>query len=149
MILYLVLGSALAYLIWSLVCLEINVQRARGMGIPLVRVPIDPVRNVPWMIVQPHVWAVLDRLPIKWSSYPNFVRLLHRGWHFREKADMALQLGPVWAIVSPVTIYVHVTDPKAIGDVFSRRWDFQRPVHEYSESCPSRSLQRFGIWPCI
>lgn len=55
MILYLVLGSALAYLIWSLLCLEINMHRARSMDVPLVRVPIDPVRNVLWMIIQPHV----------------------------------------------------------------------------------------------
>ncbi|KAG8169916.1 hypothetical protein KVR01_000661 [Diaporthe batatas] len=132
MILYFVLGSALGYFIWSLACLEINMHRARSIGIPLVRVPIDPVRNVLWMIIQPHVWGVLDRLPIKWSSYPNFVRLLHRGWHFREKADTALQFGPVWAIVTPMSIYLHITDPQAINDVFSRRWDFQRPVHEYN-----------------
>jgi uncharacterized membrane protein len=38
-----ILLLAVAYLVWSLVCLEKNYKRAKEIGIPLVQLPIDPI----------------------------------------------------------------------------------------------------------
>lgn len=122
-------GVSVAYLIWSLFCMEINVRRARTMGIPLVRVPIDAM-NVLWLVLDPLLFGVLDRLPISYGSFGYYYR---RGWHFRDKAESHLKYGPAWAIVTPREIYLHVADPNAINDVFARRADFMRPVHLYSK----------------
>jgi hypothetical protein len=62
MIVQLLLGLGAAYLIWSLVAMEINYRRASSMGIPLVRLPIDPM-NIPWVVLEPSLWRLLDRLP--------------------------------------------------------------------------------------
>lgn len=132
MIPVLLLGVALAYLGWSLVCMEKNVRKARSMQIPVVRLPID-VTNVLWLTLQPAVFAILDRLPIDWFSYPDFIRFSRRDWQFREKAKPAIRLGPVWALVTPVTIYLQVTDPEAIRQIFDQPYTFVRPIKEYSE----------------
>lgn len=132
MIPFLLLGVTLAYLGWSLVCMEKNVRKARGMQVPVVRLPVD-VTNVLWLTLQPVVFAILDRLPIDWFSYPDFIRFSRRDWQFREKAKPATRLGPVWALVTPVTIYLQVTDPEAIRHIFDRPYNFVRPVKEYSK----------------
>lgn len=132
MIPFLLLGVTLAYLGWSLVCMEKNVRKARGMQVPVVRLPVD-VTNVLWLTLQPVVFAILDRLPIDWFSYPDFIRFSRRDWQFREKAKPATRLGPVWALVTPVTIYLQVTDPEAIRQIFDRPYNFVRPVKEYSK----------------
>ncbi|KAI1320989.1 cytochrome P450 [Xylariaceae sp. FL0255] len=136
----LVAGPVVAYLAWTLVCLEINVREARKIGIPYIRLPIDS-NNVPWTIFQPFVWNLLDSLPFAWTSYPYFVRYSRRGWHFSDRSDTHVRLGPVWALVTPVAIYLHIADPDAIGDIFSRRADFVRPIKEY------KLLEVYG--PCI
>ncbi|KAI1074872.1 cytochrome P450 [Whalleya microplaca] len=140
MIVQFLLSSVLAYFVWSIICLEINVRKARALDVPYVRLPIDS-NNVPWTIIQPYVWNILDRFPIRWSSYPDFIRYSRRGWHFADKSETHLRLGSVWALVTPVAIYLHFADPDAIHDIFTRRSDFVRPVKEY------KLLEVYG--PCI
>ncbi|KAF2993645.1 hypothetical protein E8E14_000795 [Neopestalotiopsis sp. 37M] len=133
-------GLALAYSAWSFVCLEANVRKARALGLPVVRLPID-ANNVFWILLQPHVWKILDRLPFNWSSYPRFVRYSRRGWYVPARAEAHVYLGPIWALVSPISINVHVADPDAIQDIVTRRGDFQRPSAEL------KILELYG--PCI
>lgn len=128
-----ILGFVVAYLGWSLICMESNAHKARVMKVPIVRLPIDTT-NVIWLVIQPLVFTMLDHLPIDWSSYPDFIRFSRRDWQFREKAGPAIRLGSVWALVTPVAIYLQITDPEAIRDIFSRPQSFVRPVKEYSMS---------------
>lgn len=122
---------AAAYLTWSLVCLEINYTRAKAIGIPLVRLPIDPL-NILFQISESQVWAVLDRLPLT-GILPTWTAYARRGWFFNDKAETFLRLGNIWGLVTPVGIYVQLADPEAINDVLSRRMDFQRPSEPYSK----------------
>ncbi|KAK8093364.1 hypothetical protein PG997_000049, partial [Apiospora hydei] len=117
-----------------------NVRKARSLGVPVLRLPID-VNNVFWTLLQPHIWKVLDSLPIRWSAYPHVVRYLRRGWYMHAKAEAHELLGPAWALVTPMQINIHVADPDAIQDMFSRRGDFQRPGPEL------KLLELYG--PCI
>ncbi|RYC61413.1 hypothetical protein CHU98_g4795 [Xylaria longipes] len=139
-IITLLIGPVVAYLAWTFICLELNAREARRIGIPYIRLPIDS-NNVPWTIFRPFVWNLLDSLPFRWTSYPNFVRYSRRGWHFSDRSETHIRLGPVWALVTPVTIYLHIADADAIRDIFSRRADFVRPVKEY------KLLEVYG--PCI
>ena len=109
--------------------MELNIRRARSMGIPLIRIPIDPM-NVLWLVLEPHLFRVLHRLPISYGAFGYYSR---RGWHFRDKAESHLRYGPAWAIVTPRGIYLHIADPDAINDVFARRADFMRPLQLYSK----------------
>lgn len=120
-----------AYLIWSLICLETNYTRAKRIGIPLVRLPIDPL-NILFQVFESHVWALLDRLPLK-AVLPGWTTYARRGWFFEDKAETSLRLGKIWGIVTPMGVYVQLNDPEAINDVLSRRLDFQRPTEPYSK----------------
>ncbi|KAK3176181.1 hypothetical protein OEA41_007504 [Lepraria neglecta] len=108
--------------------MEINYQRASSMGIPLVRIPVDPI-NIAWILLEPTLWRLLDYLRIDWGTFGRYSR---RGWHFHDKAKSHLKYGPAWALVSPRDIYVYVADPDAIHDIFIRRGDFQRPSKMYT-----------------
>jgi hypothetical protein len=110
------LGLGVAYLIWSLIAMEINYWRASSMGIPLVRLPVDPM-NIAWLILEPRLWRLLDRLPFDWGTFGRYSR---RGWHFHDKAESHLHFGPAWALVTP-------------HDIFIRRGDFLRPSKMYSK----------------
>ncbi|KAF2015678.1 cytochrome P450 [Aaosphaeria arxii CBS 175.79] len=133
----LVVSSIFSYLSWSLVTLQINHRRASTMGIPLIRLPTDPL-NVFFQVLEPHIFRLLDALPI---SLPECIYCLRRGWYFKDKADMHLKYGPVWALVTPRDIHVHLSDSEAIHEVFSRRADFIRPSKMYE------LLEVYG--PCI
>ena len=137
MIAQLILGLPFFYLTWSLITMEINYRRASSMGMPLVRLYVDPL-NIPWVVLEPSIWRILDLLPIDFGSFRRYSR---RGWHFSDKADSHLQYGPAWAIVTPRDIYVQVADPNAIHDIFFRPEDFLRPSKMY------KLLEVYG--PCI
>ncbi len=129
MIAQVLLGFDVAYLLWSLISMEINYRRATSMGIPLVRLPVDSV-NIVWLILEPPLWRFLDRFPINWGDFGRYSR---RGWHFHDKAESHLHYGPIWALVTPADIYVYVADPDGIHDIFVRRGDFLRPSKMYSK----------------
>ncbi|KAI1121847.1 putative cytochrome P450 [Nemania abortiva] len=142
------LGVNLAYIIWTIVCLEANVRKAKALKVPIIRLPIDSNNNI-WILLQSFVWEILDKLPIAWSSYPRFVRLSRRGWLFTEKAKIHEQEGPVWALVTPVAINIQVADRDAIRDIVTRRGDFQRPIAELKLLelyGPSVSTARWEDW---
>ncbi|KAK4167924.1 cytochrome P450 [Cladorrhinum sp. PSN259] len=130
MIIELLVAPGLAYVVWTLVCLEINVRRARAMGVPVIRLPVD-YNNLLWVALSPFLFKFLDRLPFKWSSYPDFLRNSRRGYHFYEGSKPFEKLGPVWAQVTPVNICLHFADPQASKEIFARRRDFLRPIEEY------------------
>ena len=128
MIAQILLAAGLAYLAWSLIAMEMKYHRAKAMGIPLVRLPVDP-ENIIWSVLEPHLWRLLDRLPIDWGTFGRYSR---RGWHFRNRARSHLRYGPAWALVTPARVYLYVADPKAIHDIFNRQRDFLRPSKMYS-----------------
>lgn len=130
MIVSILFSSILTYLAWTLIRLESNVHRARALNVPIVRIPFG-VNSYTWVILQPFVWNLLNFLPVPWSSYPDFVRYSHRTWHFLEKSRPTTTLGPVWALVSPEEISLHIADPDMIGEIFARWRDFVRPVQKY------------------
>lgn len=119
---------ACAYLTWSIIALEFNYRWASAMGIPLVRIIVDP-QSLPWMFIQARLWPILDRLPIDWGGFGRYGR---RGRQFTGKADSHLRHGPVWALVTPSKFYIHVADADAVYEMFHRRKDFPRPSKMYS-----------------
>jgi hypothetical protein len=124
-----VLAIVFLYIGWSFICLELNHRDASSMRIPLVRIPVDPL-NVFFMILEPHLFKLIDVLPQ--SLVPQFVRYMRRGWFFLDKSDSHLRFGPIWACVTPRGIHIQICDSEAIHDMFNRRYDFIRPVENYS-----------------
>ena len=136
MIFELALGLIVAYTVWCFAAREVNYHRASSMGIPLVRLFVDP-KNLFWLILEPFFWKILDYLPFDYGT----LRYSRRGWHFHEKAKSHLHYGPVWALVTPGDVYVYVSDPHAVNEIFTRRGDYLRPSAMY------KLLEVYG--PCI
>ena len=132
MILGLIVGFLLFCLAWNLVALEVNYRRAASMGIPLVRLPIDPL-NILFQVFESHIWKVIDRSPVA-IPLPSWTRYARRGWYLKDKASSHLRYGLIWALVTPCDIHILVCDPEAVHDVFARRNDFVRPNKMYSKS---------------
>ncbi len=124
------MGLGLAWLIYSLCCLIANVRRAHAMGIPVKVLPVSPM-NMLWVVSEPLVFAVIDRLPFTLGSLRRYGR---RAWWYKDKATSHVELGNAFAIATPGEIYIHISDPDAIKDVFARRADFARPVEMYRQA---------------
>ncbi|RWA10959.1 hypothetical protein EKO27_g4159 [Xylaria grammica] len=133
-------GPVLGYVIWTVTTWQLNVRKARQLNVPYICIPVDG-NNPLWATFQPCIWSILDRLPFKWSSYPKFVRYSRRGWEYTDRSDTHVHLGPVWALITPVAVYLQFADPGAINEIFTRRSDFVRPAEEY------KLLEVYG--PCI
>lgn len=116
------------WITYSGVCLTLNFRRARQMEVPLIIVPVSPM-NVFWLAVEPLVFGMLDNMPFDFGTFTRYGR---RGWHFKDKADSHMELGDVFASVTPVENFLHIADPSAILEIFSRKTDFVRPVQLYS-----------------
>ncbi|KAK5045471.1 hypothetical protein LTR84_009335 [Exophiala bonariae] len=107
------------------------------MGIPLVRLPIDPL-NILWSVFENPTWRLLDLFPVNWGSFALYSR---RGWNFKDKSASHVRYGPIWAIVTPRNIWISIADPDAISEIYKRRTDFIRPSELYT------LLDIYG--PCI
>ena len=116
--------------------MEMNHRRATSMGIPLVRVLVDPL-NLGWIVIEPFLWHLLDLLPIDRGTFGLYSR---RGWHSKDKAASHVKYGPAWALVTLRDTWVHIAEPDAIHDIFLRRGDFLRPSKMYSKPGASPSL---------
>jgi hypothetical protein len=132
MIVFCLVTLIVLYVSWSMLCLERNRRIASRLGpdVTLVLLPVDPL-NIPWQIVEPLVFFFLNLLPIDLGTFGIYTP---RGWHFRVKADAHVRYGPVWAIVTPVNVWVQVADPAAVTEIFKRRTDFVRAREFYSKS---------------
>ncbi|MCJ1381959.1 hypothetical protein MMC17_005071 [Xylographa soralifera] len=117
---------SILYLVWYVVPFAKNIRRARSLGVPILSVPVSPM-NVLWIVVEPMVFNILDRLPIDLGNF-NYAR---RGWHFADKASTHEELGDVFVLTSPRETFLHVCDPDSINQIFDRRQDFVRPVELY------------------
>ncbi|KAJ5274063.1 hypothetical protein N7478_009188 [Penicillium angulare] len=137
MILIFLGALALLYFGWSMVMMEIHYRRASAMGIPVVRLCVD-AQNLAWMILEPHVWPLLEKLPFSLGSFGRYSR---RGWFFHDRGESHRRYGPVWALATPREITLIVAESEAICDIFQRRTDFVRPSIMY------KVLEVYG--PCI
>lgn len=81
--------------------------------------------NILWIVIEPLVFPILDSLPFDVGSFGHYGR---RGWHFHDKAASHVALGDVFALVTPRETFLHIYDPDAMNDIFSRRQDFVRSV---------------------
>jgi hypothetical protein len=76
MLLELIVGSIGAYTAWSFFCMELNYMQTLSMGVPLIRLPVDPL-NMPIQIIEPLIFTIVDVLP-SWLI-PNCIWYLRRG----------------------------------------------------------------------
>lgn len=127
MILQLLLGLLVAWLVYNFGCLVANVRRSRAIGLPVKLLPVSPM-NILWVVSK---LLVFDKPPFALGSLSRYGR---RAWHFQEKAKSHIELGDAFAIASPGEIFIYISDPDVIADVFVRRADFARPLEIYRKS---------------
>lgn len=82
------------------------------------------------MMFQPLICKILNSLLI---DYLDFIRLCRWEWYVHKYSNIHTRLGPAFVLISPVSFYLHNSDPEAIHDLLWRRKDFLRLVREYRE----------------
>jgi len=113
--------------------LERNVKLAKTAEIPVVRVQVDAM-NLLWHLFEPYFCLVFDLFHIGQGDFKRYARW---GWFWREKEISHLQRGSVWALCSPVNVFINVADPMACREIFRRNRDFVRPNHLYGKTDPN------------
>ena len=88
---YILLSLGIAWVAYTFLTLAVNVHRARAMKVPLIVVPVSPM-NTLWIVVEPLVFRILDRLPFRLGSFGRYGR---RGWHFHNKAASHVRYHPM------------------------------------------------------
>ena len=63
---------SILFLVWYIVPFAKNIYRARALGVPVLSVPVSPM-NVLWIVAEPMVFHILDRLPIDLGNF-NYAR---------------------------------------------------------------------------
>ena len=86
--------------------------------------------SVLWIVFEPFVFHILESLPFRLGNFSCYGR---RGWHFHEKAASDIDLGDAWTLVTPRETFLHICDPDAINEVFTRRQDFVRSIQLYNK----------------
>ena len=89
--------SAMAWVLYSWYCLFINYLAARKIGVPIAIIPINH-ENPLWIIVDKILNPLFERLPF---GSGNFTTYNWRGWEFQDKKKSHLELGDVFAVVTP------------------------------------------------
>lgn len=141
MISQILLGLAIAWLMYNIICFALKYSDARKSEIPIVASPVGQM-NVFWVILQPVLVPLLRRLPFRLGS---FTRYCSRGWAFYDKCNMHLELGDAWVLVTPSANWLYLSDADAVKDILSRRRDFIKPVSIYSAyNCDCHEVANSG-----
>lgn len=125
-----VLGLAIAWLIWSGLSLLRNYQTARRIGLPTVIEPVSSLnlgliigntiaRSNPWL-------ESLRQLLIH-----RLMRFSYMGWQFDQGHRVTAEIGPAFSLVTPGSLHVIVADASAAHDLLTRRKDFIKPREMY------------------
>ncbi|EJD40944.1 hypothetical protein AURDEDRAFT_169922 [Auricularia subglabra TFB-10046 SS5] len=102
-----------------------NKQAAIASGLPYICVPVNTWSPL-WQVLGPIFARICDRLPFQLGSWVQDVR---PAW--TQKNDLHAKHGPVFMVITPWSMGVHVTDPDAVIDIVTRRTDFPKPSHLY------------------
>lgn len=122
------LSLAGAWLAYGVLSFAVKYSEARKIDIPIVSSPIGQM-NVFWMILQPILLPLLQRLPFRLGSFTRYNR---RGWVFHDKCKMHLEYGDAWVHVTPSANWLYLSDADVVKELFSRRRDFIKPIGIYS-----------------
>lgn len=134
MIIQMLLSLAGAWLAYGVLSFAVKYSEARKIDIPIVSSPIGQM-NVFWMILQPILLPLLQRLPFRLGSFTRYNR---RGWVFHDKCKMHLEYGDAWVHVTPSANWLYLSDADVVKELFSRRRDFIKPIGIY------KMLEIFG-----
>lgn len=128
MLSYLFVLSVLAWIAWSCITLTTNYISARRFRLPIVTIPFSPDGAI-WIILQPFVLPLLERLPFGNGTFTRFCRF---GWEWPDQAKSYREMGDAWILCTPVNNWVYLADSQAVDSIFSRPADFTRPLQLYS-----------------
>ncbi|KAI1163350.1 cytochrome P450 [Nemania serpens] len=118
---------AIAWAIYSALCLLRNYSSARKLGLPIRVLPISHGNSF-WMIVDRKVTSFFRRLPF---GDNNFTRYNWRGWEVRDRYRSHLEMGDAYVQVTPGRNWLYLCSPESLLEVFRRRSDFPRPLELY------------------
>jgi len=113
------------WLLKSIYSFSLNRRSAERTELPFVSNLFNPV-NPLWMLFQKFLIPLCSYLPFGTGGFTRFNRL---GWSYHDIYRLHSELRDAFMHVNPAETQLFLANPEAIEDGFSRRRDFQKPVH--------------------
>ncbi|KAF7909334.1 uncharacterized protein EAF01_003052 [Botrytis porri] len=101
-----------------------NYILAKKIGVPIVVLPLSP-QNPIWMLLADIIVPLFQKSSIT-RSWP-LIRFGRRAWEFKDKAQIHLEIGDVFIMVTPDENVLYICDADTLNEVLLRRNKFKRP----------------------
>ncbi|KAF2450132.1 cytochrome P450 [Karstenula rhodostoma CBS 690.94] len=112
--------------IWSLIALHLNLNKARAIGLPILVRYITPT-NPLWMAFGSNLVRLVRRFELTTGHFDRFYLF---EWDADERYRVHAEFGDAFTLVSPCGNWIYISDPKAAWDVLRRPRDFGRNVEQ-------------------
>ncbi|KAK7182337.1 cytochrome P450 [Paraphaeosphaeria sporulosa] len=113
-------------IIWSLITLNTNLNKARAIGLPILVRYVTPT-NPLWMVFGSNLVRLARRFGLATEHFDRFYLF---GWDANERYRVHADFGDTFTLVSPGGNWIYISDPKTAWDVLRRPRDFGRNVEQ-------------------
>ena len=113
---------AVAYTLYSTLCLFRNYLVARTIGVPVRIILVDHI-NPFWMLISQPVVSLLKRLPFGLGDN-GMTRWNYLGWEYPLRWKAHYEMGDVFILCSPSRLWVYLGTPELVTAVLRRPNEF-------------------------
>ncbi|KAF7943631.1 uncharacterized protein EAE97_005702 [Botrytis byssoidea] len=101
-----------------------NYISPKKIGVPIIILPLSP-QNPIWMLLADIIVPLFQKLSIT-RSWP-LIRFGRRAWGFKDKAQIHLEIGDIFIMVTADKNVLYIYDADTLNEVLLRRNEFKRP----------------------
>ncbi|KAF7871970.1 uncharacterized protein EAF02_009075 [Botrytis sinoallii] len=101
-----------------------NYILAKKIGVLIIILTLSP-QNPIWMLLADIIVPLFQKLSIT-RSWP-LIRFGRRAWEFKDKAQIHLEIGDIFIMVTPDKNILYICDADTLSEVLLRRNEFKRP----------------------
>ncbi|KAF2173809.1 hypothetical protein M409DRAFT_48731 [Zasmidium cellare ATCC 36951] len=124
-----IVAIAVAYVVHTYRCFQVNLAAAKKSGIPYVCTPVYTFNTV-WLITHRLWMPFIEILPRSWTE--EYIELLVPEFLWNQKHEIFKKYNSdVLIIVAPGANTLYVADADVISQITARRNDFPKPVWMY------------------
>jgi cytochrome P450 len=115
-----------ALVVWSLASLNVNLRKARAIGLPILVRYVTPT-NPLWMIFGSNLVRLARKTGLATEHFDRFYLF---GWDANERYRVHAEFGDAFTLVSPGGNWLYIADPKTAWDVLRRPGAYGRNIEQ-------------------
>ncbi|KAF7929751.1 hypothetical protein EAE99_004655 [Botrytis elliptica] len=101
-----------------------NYILAKKIGVPIIVLPPSP-QNPIWMLLADIIVPLFQKLSITCSW--SLIRFGRRAWEFKDKAQIHLEIGDIFIMITPDKNILYICDADTLSEVLMRGNEFKKP----------------------